>query len=536
MKNRLHATKIDASKMLLIVVFVVFVFFPFIQMLLNIDIEDFLNVTRSPAFGKAVLNTLTVATTTTVISVSLALLLAFCLQRTNIRYSVVFSVLIVVPMLIPSISHGMGLIVLFGTNGFITKMLGIDGTIYGFWGMVIASVLYSYPSAFLMLNDVLKYEDASPYEAAIVLGIPKTRRTLAITLPYLKRPLISAVFAVFTLVSTDYGIPLMIGGKNTTIAVMMYQEVLGQLDFSRGSVVGLFLLIPAFVTFVYNTLFRERGKQSFVTRPFTIKENKKRDFGAYLVCVLFIIMICALIIAFMVMAFAVQYPNNLSFTFQNILRTMQLRGGIYLKNSIVISIFVALIGVVSAFLTAYLTTRVPSKMSSLLHLFSIASLAIPGVVLGLSYSMTFSGSFLYGTLAILILANLMHFFASPYLMMYNSLSKMNQNLESVGKTLGIRRYLIIRDVIIPQSKTTLLEMGSYFFVNSMITISAVSFLATVSIKPISLLINQFEAQMQMSCAAVVTLALLGVNITIKGIIYFINRRQRVRENMLRTGV
>ncbi len=516
--------RVDSAKILLTAVFITFVLFPFLRMVINIKPEDFSKVLSSPAFGTAALNTLLVSLTTTAISLTIALLLAFSLQRTNVRFRSILSVLLVMPMLIPSISHGMGLMVLFGTNGILTKMFGLSSTIYGFSGMVTASVLYSYPSAFLMLNDVLKYEDASPYEAAIVLGIPKGRRISAITLPYLRRPLISAAFAVFTLTATDYGIPLMIGGKTTTLAVMMYQEVLGQLDFGKGSVVGLFLLIPAAITFVYNTLFKERGKQSFVTRPFEVKKNGWRDAAAYIFCMLMLAAITLLIASFCMMSFAKQYPTDMTFTWDNLTRMFRLRGDTYLLNSVIISICVSAVGVVTAFLTAYLTTRLPSRTSQMLHLFSIASLAIPGVVLGLSYSMAFSRTFIYGTLAILILANLMHFFASPYLLMYNSLSKMNENLEDVGKTMGISRLHMIAAVIIPQCRSTLLEMCSYFFVNSMMTISAVSFLATATTKPISLMINQFEAQMQMSCAAVVSLIILAVNIVIKAVVYLINKR------------
>ena len=113
------------------------------------------------------------------------------------------------------------------------------------------------------------------------------------------------------------------------------------------------------------------------------------------------------------------------------------------------------------------------------------------------------------------MVNLVHFIASPYLMMYNSLSKINENLEGVGHTLGISRGRMIMDVFIPQCKGTMFEMFSYFFVNCMMTISAVSFLASTANKPVSLMINQFEAQMQLECAAVVSLAILAVNIIIK---------------------
>ena len=82
-----------------------------------------------------------------------------------------------------------------------------------------------------------------------------------------------------------------------------------------------------------------------------------------------------------------------------------------------------------------------------LHLISMVSLAIPGIVLGLSYVLFFKGTFIYGTLAVLVMVNLIHFFASPYLLAYNSLSKFNANLEDVSDTLGISRLRLLKDVL-----------------------------------------------------------------------------------------
>ena len=74
-------------------------------------------------------------------------------------------------------------------------------------------------------------------------------------------------------------------------------------------------------------------------------------------------------------------------------------------------------------------------------------------------------------------------------------------------------------MLIPQCKFTLFEMFAYFFVNCMMTISAVSFLSTTANKPVSLMINQFEAQMQLECAAVVSLMILFTNLLIKGVFH-----------------
>ena len=230
------------------------------------------------------------------------------------------------------------------------------------------------------------------------------------------------------------------------------------------------------------------------------------------------------VISFCIQAFSTSYPSDMSFTWEHFSNVFNKNGLSYIDNSIFMSLFTAFIGMIISFFIAYLTTRYKSKMSKFLHIVSIVSLAIPGLVLGLSYVITFKSTFIYGTLVVLILVNTVHFFASPYLMMYNALNKINENLESTGQVLNIPRYRIIFDVIVPQCKSTLLEIFSYFFVNSMMTISAVSFLATRQNKPLSLMINQFEAYNMMECAAVVAIIILLVNVIMKLTIYLIKRK------------
>lgn len=197
--------------------------------------------------------------------------------------------------------------------------------------------------------------------------------------------------------------------------------------------------------------------------------------------------------------------------------TMQMGGGKYLLNSVMIASCVSVIGVILCVLCAYFSARTKNAMSRLLHLVAMSTAAIPGVVLGLSYVLFFKSTPFYDTLVLLVVVNIVHFFASPYLMIYTSFSKLNENLESVAATLGIGRLRLLKDVLLPACRQTVGEMLSYFFVNCMMTISAVSFLANTSNKPIALMINQFEAQAQMEAAAVVSLLILVVNVAVKGI-------------------
>lgn len=144
-------------------------------------------------------------------------------------------------------------------------------------------------------------------------------------------------------------------------------------------------------------------------------------------------------------------------------------------------------------------------------------------MLGLSYMLFLKGSPLYGTIGILIMVNLVHFFASPYLMAYNALNKLNGSLESVGQTLGIPRKCMVLDVFLPQTRGTVAGMASYFFVNCMVTISAVAFLANVSHMPLALLISDFDTQMLVECAALVPIVIFVVNVIDKVVAALVKR-------------
>ena len=511
-------------KLLLCVFWLFAIILPLIRMLSNMASVDVLAVMSTRKFSKALSQSLTVASTATAISVSLAGLLSWCVARTNIKHKTIINTLLTVPMLIPSISHGMGLIIILGANGWLSRLVGLNSGIYGFSGIVIGSVMYSFPVAYLMLYDVLRYEDGTPYEAADVMGLKAKDRFFAITFPYLRKPLISVVFATFTMIITDYGVPLMVGGKYSTLPVMMYQDVIGMLDFGKGSVIGVILLAPALIACILDMANRDKGNAAFVGKPFGIKKNRNRDNVAKAICILIVVLVFLPIGSFAILSFVNNYPIDMSLSLSKANQAIKMGAIQYLGNSLIIAVVVSFLGTTLAVFNAYMTARNKTKLSYPLHLMSITSLAIPGLVLGLSYVMFFKGSIIYGTFAILFLVNSMHFFSSPYLMAYNTFGKINENLEDVGATMGINRWTMIKDVLLPQARGTILEMMSYFFVNCMMTISAVSFLANVGDKPIALMITQFEGQMQLECAAFVSLIILIVNVAMKFCVYLAKKR------------
>ena len=511
-------------KYILLVYLMITVVVPIVVLFSQIRPENIKSVFTSAQFIPMLKNSVLTTLIATVISVALAFALAYAVNRSGVKFKSFWMMLFTIPMLIPSISHGMGLVLLFGDNGLITNLLGLRIDLYGYVGIIMGSVLYSFPVAFLMFFDSLQYEDYTTYEAAEVLGMSKLRMFKTITIPSMKRTLVSAVLAVFTMVFTDYGVPLMTGGTVMTLPVYMYREVIGMMNFSNGAVIGVILLAPAIIAFLMDLKKSNAVSVSTVTKPFKITENRARDIGAYAFLIISLLIMCLPIIAFACLSFVRQYPIDMTFTLDNIKKLVSNGIGMYFVNSISIALLTALVGTAFAYFAAYCTSRSGKSVpNQLMHFVSMLPLAVPGVVLGLSYVMSFKNMPFYGTIFILVIVNIVHFFSSPYLMAYNSLSKFNPNLEDVAHTLGISRMRMLISVYVPSTVYTIIEMYSYFFVNAMITISAVSFLINFRTMPLSLMIPQLESQSFIEGTAIVSLLILVLNLVEKGIAFFAKR-------------
>lgn len=523
-----------ALKYLLLIYLLITVVLPIGRLFGTIRGTDAAAVFSSAQFFPMLKNSLVTTVLATAVSVVLSFLLAFLLNRSRIRFKSVFVVLFTLPMLIPSISHGQGLVLLFGDNGLITNLLGWNMGLYGYKGIVLGSVLYSFPVAFLMFQDSFQYEDFTVYEAAGVLGLSGWNQFCTITLPSMRRTILSAVLAVFTMVFTDYGVPLMTGGTVMTLPVYMYREVIGMMNFSGGAVVGVVLLLPAVAAFLMDLKNSNAASSSTVTKPYAIPENKLRDVIVYLVFALVLLALCLPIVAFVLLSFVKQYPIDLSFSLDTARRLLSGGMGMYFINSMAVALLTALVGTCLSYFAAFVTARSDKSLpNQLLHFISMLSLAIPGIVLGLSFVLTFKNVSFYTTIFILVLVNIVHFFSSPYLLAYNSLTKFNSNLEDVADSLGISRLRMLVDVCIPCTRATIVEMYSYYFVNAMITISAVSFLVNFRTMPLSLLIPQLESQSFLEGTALVSLLILLLNLTEKGIAFFV--RRAIQKEDLRNG-
>ena len=350
-------------------------------------------------------------------------------------------------MLVPTISVGLGLRILFGTNGFIDLLTGLEIEVRGFPGLIMGSVMTSFPATFLILYDALHYEDKGPYDAASIMGIPRFSTFFKLTIPYLRIALISAFIACFTLIFSDYGMPMEIAGKVKTLPMYLYDQFMSSFQYGRGSIAGFVLLVPSIISFVFDLIFKDQSSEK---QDRLIKAEKGFSRASAVVVVVLCIILFTPQLAFISLSFTKSFPNDLSFTFEHIANIFSNTHGVgltaYIFNSLELAFLTALLGTCFAYMLGYLSVRKTGKMGKVIDLLALSTIAIPGLVLGIGYIFLFKGTngTFYGTILILIVVNIFHFLGSPYLLAKNCLNKINSEYEVIGETLGISKGKIIK--------------------------------------------------------------------------------------------
>lgn len=514
-----------------------FAIMPLLTLAFHVTAEDWVFITGDSSFWEAVRNSVIYTTAATVITTGMALLVAYLLETADLRKKNIYVVLLTLGMLVPTISVGLGLRILFGTNGFLDLLFGWEFEARGFPGLILGSIMTSFPATFLILYDALHYEDKGPYDAADIMGIRRSSTFFRLTIPYLRIALISAFCACFTLIFSDYGMPMEIAGKVKTLPMYLYDQFMSSFQYGRGSIAGFVLLIPAIVSFVFDLVFKDQSVSEKQNRLINPKAGFNRTAAAV------IIVLCAFLflpqLAFISLSFTRAFPNDLSFTFDHIANIFSNTYGVgltaYIRNSLMLAVLTATIGTCFAYMLGYMSVRKSGKLAKAIDLLALSTIAIPGLVLGIGFIFLFketNGTF-YGTILILIVVNIFHFLGSPYLLAKNCLSKINSEYEVIGETLGISKGKIISQVLIPNSVSTLVEMFSYFFLNSMITISAVAFLCTYDNQPLSILITTYEKNSNYEMQSVISLIIFFLNIAARGIFTAIRTATNRAENKVR---
>jgi iron(III) transport system permease protein len=496
-----------------------------------VGIANFVQYVQSAALAQSTWNTLTFAVLTTLVTVPLAFLFAYAMQRSCIPFKGLFRNIAMIPILAPSLLAAISFIYLFGNQGAFKFMLGWVGlkTIYGMPGMVMAMTFASFPHAAMILMAALALSDARLYEAADSMGTSEVRKFMTITLPGAKYGLISASMVVFTMAVSEFGVPKVIGGNTNVLAVDIYKQVIGQQNFSMGAVVGLVLLLPAVLAFVIDHIVQRRQQALLTARsvPYQAKRARGRDL-ALLLLVIAMSSLMLLVVGMAAYGSVVKFwPYNLSLTLNHYTYGLEEAGLEHAyRNSLVMAAWCAVVGGAITFAGAYWLekTKGADLLRPLIRFQAMLPMAVPGMVLGIGYILFFNApanplNVLYGTMTILVLSTLVHFYSSSHLTAVTALKQIDSEFESVSASLKVPFYKTFWRVTVPVCLPSVLDIGRYYFVNAMTTISAVVFLYSPKTTLASVSILQLDEAGAIGSAAAMATLIVLTSAVVTGVLF-----------------
>ncbi len=502
---------------------IVFVLYPLIHILgrsfqtpEGIGLDNYFSVLGNLRFLGLVYNSFEVTLVTTGLTVTLAYIFAFAIQRTNVPVKNLFRIIALIPLFAPSLVQAQGLLLLLGRNGLINRTLGTEFSIYGYWGIVISSVLYVFPYAFLIFSASLAMADNRLYESSRILGAGPWRTFMSVTLPSTRFALMASTFVVFTLVITDFGNPMVIGGDYSVLATEVYNQVIGQANFELGTVIGMVLLVPVALAVAVEKFYNKNNQAQLSehAKPMVILPHKLRDavftFYSVLICLCILAVVGIVIFA----SFTHLWPYRMDFSLRHY--AFDVQNGIQpLWNSIYAGLMAAGIGVVAAGLGAYVTERFKTFLDSPLYFLCIVPAAVPGMVLGLGYILAFNNPAnpvhaIYGSLLLIAICNVYYYHAQGFLIASTSMKQISSTYDEASATLGGTFIRTIRRITLPIMWPTLVGVAVFFFMRSMVTLSAVIFLITPSSQVAAVSVLLLEDRGAVNQAAAFSVCIMAV--------------------------
>lgn len=535
-------TKNKETKLIFLAItllFAAFLCFPVIRLLAKSFWSDngfttsfYREVFGSRGFITALGNSFLIAATSALVTTVLAFLLAYTVQYTNIHRYIkkAIGAVAVLPMLLPTITYGFAIIYSFGKEGLLTKLFGHQFfSIYGFNGLLLGYVIYTLPVCYVLISNAMAYIDKKFMTVSRLMG-DNALATFRITV---LQPLLGTLAASFVqsffLSFTDFGIPAAVGGQFEVIASVLYNQMLGSVpNFNNGAVVAMVMLIPSIASIALLTWLEKYNVRYNQISQEPLRKNRLRDgvFGgiAALICVC----VLSIFAVIFVIPFVTEWPYQISFTLDNVIRVLtdSELSNVYL-NSLYVAFYTAVFGTLVVYGSALVTVRskIGRFFKQIIESIALVTNTIPGMVLGLAFLFCFSGTSLQNTFLILVVCNVIHFFSTPYLMMKESLAKLNPSWETTAMLMGDSWIKTIFRVVTPNALGTIIQVFSYYFINAMVTISAVVFLAGARTMVITTKIKQLQYYNKYNEIFVLSLLLLFTNLIAKALFGYLASRK-----------
>lgn len=500
-------------------------------------LEYYQNFFARPYYYRALTNSLTLATTVTIIVVTFCFMYAYIVARLPKGFtSTVMRSIALLPLLAPPFIFSISLITLGGRRGIISQalagMFGIEFSIYGWTGVILAQCIGLFPLGFMMLENVLRSMDLNLEEASADMGAGQWRTLFSVTIPLMMPGIMKAALLVFIKSIADFATPMVIGRGLPFLATDAYLLVVGQHNMEMAAVLATFLIMPTMIIFfIQNYILTDKtrttiGSQSGGTAQIRMDPLMK---GIFTVGSLLSILL--IVSAFGIVfwsAFVVIPGVNNTFT----LAHFSTRTGLTaLVTSLKIASSAALLVAFMAVIQAYLNIRLKVPGSKLMEYIALFGMGVPGTVIGIGFILTFNQQplKLTGTMFIIVMAIMCQYLGVSLEAGISKLHQIGPSMEEASWDMGASKAMTFFRIILPLMGSSFLYGLIFTFMSAMTTISAIIFLVYPGTTLAAVYILQVAEQGAIARAAAMSVVL----ITIVALSLFILNRLTARTHLSR---
>jgi len=441
--------------------------------------DNYSNLLANARFWDVLVYTAAFAVATTIIAVSIGIVLAVIINRTNIPLRNLYSNLVTIPYYVSPLVLAFAWMQMYGPQGFgtiLVRMLKLPiWQLYSFGGIVIVSAMYYIPYTFLYASSSLALADPQLESAARIGGASPFRTILKITIPLL-RPAIT-YSALLTLVSSFelLSIPLVLGNAVgiDTLATYLYTIGVVGVNKDQGAVAAVAVLVVILVTgLVYLQGKLVSLERRFVTVGGKATRPKAIDLGGWkgivsffvgLYVLLGIILPLGCIVLTSFVPFLSPFMNPLKLltleNYQGIFGSPAYRQSVV--NSINISIFAAAIGIVFMAVAALIAYRSTFKYRNSVKYLALYPRAFPGIIVGIGFLWAFLlvpglGS-LRNTIIAISVAFIMRYLPLGFSAVSPAVLQVSDELDRAGRVAGATWLGTIRHILLPILKPALVS-------------------------------------------------------------------------------
>ena len=435
-------------------------------------VENYATIFLDPVTYRLLGNTLIYAGGSVLEALVIAFVLAWISERSDIRGSGLIRTAMFISLALPPLAVTFGWILLLNpgngaVNVFIQNMTGMQESpfdIYTLEMMIFISGLALAPTMYVMLCGVLRNMDPHLESAAEVAGSDRLAVLWYVTLPLITPGLLSVVVYSSMLMVQVFDTPLVIGLTagvpvlSTRIYTLSSPE--GALpQYGLAAAFGVFLLALAMV--LMWGYFRAVGvseKFHVVTgrgfRPRKVKLGRWR-YAAILFAIAYFGLILPPLLTLLWTSLLRFYEvpslealKQLTFAnYQTVIGLNVVKRAV--GNTIILMLSTATISMVLASIISWYSIRRQTRWTRWLDAMAFTPMAVPGIVMGVAVLLAYIHTPLYGTIWIIVLAQVTVSLPFGTRTMNGALVQIHKDLENAAAASGATWVTSLRTIALP---------------------------------------------------------------------------------------